>query len=442
MMANPHLLIEGVDHRLVRDPGAATRSSTSAARSLHVIRRLQHAGRGGVRGRVPGQEHPRLRASTWSVIVTPAPAPTSAARRPRCSTRWRATAGQPRLQAAVPGRGRPVRLPDGRQQRRSRSPACPSIVLNGADWFARRWAPRSPRASASSRCPATSTTPGTVRGAARHHAARAARAGRRDARRTPAASSGRPAARRTPLLTDEHLDVPLDFEAVARRRIACSAPRSLQIFDDTTCVVARGAPLDRVLPARVVRQVHAVPRGHATGWSASWTGWNTAMGTEEDLDEAAGHLRQHHRPRVLRASATARPARSPRRSSYFRGRVHRAPHGRRLSVRPGGARLSGASVMTVETTRRTRSPSPSTAFEISVPKGTLDHPGRRAARHRRSRGSATTRCSSRSAPAASAWSRWRASASRWPRAPLPCTEGMVVRTQLTSRGRGQGAARA
>ena len=45
------------------------------------------------------------------------------------------------------------------------------------------------------------------------------------------------------------------------------------------------------------------------------------------------------------------------------------------------------------------------------------------------------------ARAGSAWSRSRASASRWPRARSTCTDGMVVRTQLTSPGRREGAAR-
>ena len=56
--------------------------------------------------------------------------------------------------------------------------------------------------------------------------------------------------------------------------------------------------------------------------------------------------------------------------------------------------------------------------QISVPKGTLVI---RAAElmGSRSRGSATIRCSTRSAPAGSAWWRWRASASRWRRAPSP-----------------------
>jgi len=40
----------------------------------------------------------------------------------------------------------------------------------------------------------------------------------------------------TPLLTDEHLDVPLDFEAIGAAG-SMLGTRALQIFDDTTCVV-------------------------------------------------------------------------------------------------------------------------------------------------------------------------------------------------------------
>ena len=40
----------------------------------------------------------------------------------------------------------------------------------------------------------------------------------------------------TPILTDEHLDVPLDFEAVGAAG-SMLGTRALQIFDDTTCVV-------------------------------------------------------------------------------------------------------------------------------------------------------------------------------------------------------------
>jgi NADH-quinone oxidoreductase subunit F len=40
----------------------------------------------------------------------------------------------------------------------------------------------------------------------------------------------------TPLFTDEHLDVPLDYESVAKAG-SMLGTRSIQLFDDTTCVV-------------------------------------------------------------------------------------------------------------------------------------------------------------------------------------------------------------
>jgi NADH-quinone oxidoreductase subunit F len=64
----------------------------------------------------------------------------------------------------------------------------------------------------------------------------------------------------TPLLTEEHLDVPLDYEGVGAAG-SMLGTKALEIFDETVCG-ACGAPLDRVLQARIVRQMHAVPGGH------------------------------------------------------------------------------------------------------------------------------------------------------------------------------------
>ncbi len=65
----------------------------------------------------------------------------------------------------------------------------------------------------------------------------------------------------TPLLTAEHLDVPLDFEGVAGAGLDARHQGAADLRRDDLRG-ARGAALDRVLRARVVRQVHAVPRGH------------------------------------------------------------------------------------------------------------------------------------------------------------------------------------
>ena len=87
----PALDDRGHHHRLLRGARRARRSSTSAAR------RCTRSAGWSPRSTRPGEGLPRHRtssapASTARSPCTPAPAPTSAARRPRCSTRWRANA--------------------------------------------------------------------------------------------------------------------------------------------------------------------------------------------------------------------------------------------------------------------------------------------------------------------------------------------------------------
>ena len=62
----------------------------------------------------------------------------------------------------------------------------------------------------------------------------------------------------TPILTAEHLDIPLDFEAVAEAGLDARHPRAADLRRDHLRGPGR-APVDGVLQARVVRQVHAVP---------------------------------------------------------------------------------------------------------------------------------------------------------------------------------------
>ena len=61
--------------------------------------------------------------------------------------------------------------------------------------------------------------------------------------------------------------------------------RALQIFDETTCVVRAVVPLDRLLRARVLRQVHARAARAPTGSSRSCTGLEHGQGTEDDIDK-------------------------------------------------------------------------------------------------------------------------------------------------------------
>ena len=110
----------------------------------------------------------------------------------------------------------------------------PPIILNGVDWFRSMGTEKSPGFTLYS-LSGHVTTPGqyeaplgiTLRELLDY--AGGVRAGHRLKFWTPGGSS-------TPMLTDEHLDVPLDYEGVARRG-SMLGTKALQIFDETTCVV-------------------------------------------------------------------------------------------------------------------------------------------------------------------------------------------------------------
>jgi NADH-quinone oxidoreductase subunit F len=110
----------------------------------------------------------------------------------------------------------------------------PSIVLNGVDWFTGMGTEKSTGYGIFS-LTGHVTTPGqyeaplgtTLREIL--DISGGVRAGHRLKFWTPGGSS-------TPILTDEHLDVPLDFESVAAAG-SLLGTRALQIFDETTCVV-------------------------------------------------------------------------------------------------------------------------------------------------------------------------------------------------------------
>jgi NADH-quinone oxidoreductase subunit F len=110
----------------------------------------------------------------------------------------------------------------------------PSIVLNGADWFTGMGTEKSTGYGIFS-LTGHVTAPGqyeaplgtTLRELL--DLSGGVRAGHRLKFWTPGGSS-------TPILTDEHLDVPLDFESMVAAG-SMLGTRALQIFDETTCVV-------------------------------------------------------------------------------------------------------------------------------------------------------------------------------------------------------------
>ena len=64
-----------------------------------------------------------------------------------------------------------------------------------------------------------------------------------------------------PVLLEEHLDLPYTFEAMAKAGSMLGSG-AIIVVDDSEPLVPLGAAAGGVLPARVVRQVRALPRGH------------------------------------------------------------------------------------------------------------------------------------------------------------------------------------
>ncbi len=172
----------------------------------------------------------------------------------------------------------------------------PPVLLNGVDWFRSMGSEKSPGFTLYS-LSGHVTNPGqyeaplgiTLRELLEY--AGGVRAGHSLKFWTPGGSS-------TPLLTDEHLDVPLDYEGMAGRRVDAGHQGAADLRRDHLRR-ARRAPMDRVLRARIVRQVHAVPRGHVLAGADLRTP-RDGRGHGGRHPEAAGHLRHHLRKVVLR----------------------------------------------------------------------------------------------------------------------------------------------
>ena len=134
MERNPHLVLEGAGYRLLRHR-REDRLHLHPRRVLSPAPAVLEGAIADARAaRLPGAEHPRQRASTARSTCTAAPARTRRAKSRRCSSRSRASA-RSRAAAAVPGGGRPVRLPDRHQQRRDAVQRA-AHHDHGPEWFA------------------------------------------------------------------------------------------------------------------------------------------------------------------------------------------------------------------------------------------------------------------------------------------------------------------
>ena len=165
-------------------------------------------------------------------------------------------------EAAVPGHRGPVRIADRGQQRRDGRRRC------RRSW---PWAARSTRRSASRTRPARascSLSGNVVRGG--NYEIELGKLTIRQLIYDPDLGGGIPDGRSlkavipggssTPILSAAEIDATCDYDAIAKAGSQFGAAAFI-VIDDRCCMVQLGAALRAVLPAGVLRQVHAVPRG-------------------------------------------------------------------------------------------------------------------------------------------------------------------------------------
>ena len=326
MMANPHLLIEGAAIACYAI-GAGHAFIYVRGEVLHVIRRLRNAVREAYAAGYLGRD---ILGSGFDVdvIIHAGAGAYICGEETALLDSLEGKRGLPRNKPPFPAVAGVYALPTNVNNVESIA-SVPSIVLNGADWFAGIGTEKS-KGFGIFNLSGHLTTPGTYEaplGITLRELLDLS-GGMRGGRRLKFWTAGGSSAG---ILTDQHLDVPLDFESVA----AAGIPARHQVGTDLRrhhLRGRRGAPLDRVLPARVVREMHAVPGGHVLAGPYPGPA-GTRPGLRGRRREAPGHLRQHHRPRVLRARRQ-RDAPDHLRRPLLQGRVHPAPQGGRLSLRP------------------------------------------------------------------------------------------------------------
>ena len=111
--------------------------------------------------------------------------------------------------------------------------------------------------------------------------------GMKDGRKVKAVIPGGASA---PMLTaDEIEDCPLDFDGVAAKKSMLGSA-AIIVMDEDTCIVDAVAEPREVLLPRVLRPVHALPRGDALAPQGARRGSRTGEGRVEDVDLLDQHL--------------------------------------------------------------------------------------------------------------------------------------------------------
>ncbi|MFI0352439.1 NADH-quinone oxidoreductase subunit NuoF [Actinomadura sp. 9N407] len=231
MMANPHVLIEGI---VISSFAIRANQAFIYVRGevLHVVRRLQQAVAEAYEAGFLGRDILGSGFDLELVVHTGAGAYICGEETALLDS-LEGYRGQPRLKPPFPAVAGLYGGPTVINNVESIA-SVPSIIGNGPEWFASMGTEKSQGYGIFS-LSGHVTEPGqyeaplgiTLRELL--EMAGGIRAGHRLKFWTPGGSS-------TPIFTDEHLDVPLDFESVGAAG-SMLGTRALQIFDETTCVV-------------------------------------------------------------------------------------------------------------------------------------------------------------------------------------------------------------
>jgi NADH-quinone oxidoreductase subunit F len=231
MMASPHTLIEGV---IISSYAIRASHAFIYVRGevLHVVRRLQRAMQEAYDAGHLGQD---IHGSGYSLdlVIHAGAGAYICGEETALLDSLEGRRGQPRLRPPFPAVAGLYASPTVINNVESIA-SVPSIIGNGADWFGSMGTEKSKgygifSLSGHVANPGQYEAPLGITLRTLIDLAGGVRQGHELKFWTPGGSS-------TPILTDEHLDVPLDFEGVGAAG-SMLGTRALQIFDETTCVV-------------------------------------------------------------------------------------------------------------------------------------------------------------------------------------------------------------
>ena len=326
MMASPHTLIEGViiasyairaEHAFIYVRGEV----------LHVVRRLQRAAQEAY---LAGHVGTDIHGSGYGLELTihAGAGAYICGEETALLDSLEGRRGQPRLRPPFPAVAGLYACPTVINNVESIA-SVPGIIDNGAEWFASMGTEKSKgfgifSLSGHVTRPGQYEAPLGITLRELIDLAGGVREGHELKFWTPGGSS-------TPILTDEHLDVPLDFESVGAAG-SMLGTRALQIFDETTCVVRavlrwtefyKHESCGKCTPCREGTWwlVQTLERTSSAARGARPT--STCCSTSATTSSAARSARW----------ATAPPARSSRSSTSATSTC--APDPGRLPVRPG-----------------------------------------------------------------------------------------------------------